>query len=119
MCALWAGHLYLPRHRRGARACARGARLAAARGPAQPAAASAPSFAVLLNLLLLAAVLYFHVLAPMLAPAEVAPPPPKKCLLGLFSSSAGRARYRDRATGTVRDRSASLLGLYRDPYTGP
>ena len=35
------------------------------------------------------------------------------------ASSAGRARYRDRATGTVRDRSASLLGLYRDPYTGP
>ena len=32
------------------------------------------------------------------------------------ASSAGRARYRDRATGTVRDRSASLLGLYRDPY---
>jgi hypothetical protein len=39
---------------------------------------------VLLNLLLLAAVLYLHVLAPMLAPAEVAPPPPKKCILGLF-----------------------------------
>ena len=49
-----------------------------------PQARSAPSFAVLLNLLLLAAVLYFHVLAPMLAPAEVAPPPAKKCLLGLF-----------------------------------
>ena len=32
------------------------------------------------------------------------------------ASSAGRARYRDRATGAVRDRSASLLGLYRDPY---
>jgi len=47
-------------------------------------ARSAPSFAVLLNLLLLAAVLYLHVLAPMLAPAEVAPPPPKKCILGLF-----------------------------------
>ena len=38
---------------------------------------------MVLTLLLLAAVLYFHVLAPMLAPAEVAPPP-KKCILGLF-----------------------------------
>ena len=38
---------------------------------------------MVLTLLLLATVLYFHVLDAMLAPAEVAPPP-KRCILGLF-----------------------------------
>lgn len=58
---------------------------------------------MVLNLLLLAAVLYFHVLAPMLAPAEVAPPPPKKWqvpprpLLPVERGTGTAAsRYRDR-----------------------